>query len=56
MSLGKTLLVGEWVGVCEMLEHLEHLSVSGCVPITSAFSQSVPCSVFCVYKREGSFF
>lgn len=29
--------------------------MSGRVPITSAFSQSVPCSVFCVYKREGSF-
>lgn len=29
--------------------------MSGCVPITSALSRSVPCSMFCVYKREGFF-
>lgn len=52
---GEALPVGVWVGGCEMLEHLV-LSMSGCMPVTSAFSQSVPCSMFCVYKREGFFF
>lgn len=52
MSQGETLPVGKRVGGCETLEYLV-LSMSGCVPITSAFSQSIPCSMFCVYKREG---
>lgn len=43
--------VGTCVGACEMLARWV-LSMSGCVPITSAFSQSVPCSMFYVYKRE----
>lgn len=51
----ETLLVGVWAGACEVLEH-SVLSMSGCVPVTSASSQSVPCSTFCVYKREGFFF
>lgn len=51
----ETLPVGVWAGACEVLEH-SVLSMSGCVPVTSASSQSVPCSTFCVYKREGFFF
>lgn len=55
LSQGEPLPMGMWVGACEVLEHLV-LSVSGCMPVTSASSQSVPCSMFCVYKREGFFF